>query len=109
MLKGNDDRTTELENVLEKLEKVNKSALILSDSESVQLKAKAMGFNVQDHQPSHFGLAEDGDSIMGIMKDFIALTKAKRIYYYSVYDWKSGFLSWASALGEGETIPLMSL
>jgi len=43
------------------------------------------------------------------MKDFIALTKAKRIYYYSVYDWKSGFLSWASALGEGETIPLMSL
>lgn len=105
--KGTD--RSKLSIVLEKLKKVPQPALLLSDSDEIKKHAKSMGFSVRNYLSHHFGLAEDIDSHYGIMNDFTSLASAKVVYLYSSYGWRSGFVTWGSALGQAQMIPLLSL
>lgn len=96
--------------VFEKLRRLNRGCLVVSDSILVQREARSLGFNVQEHHPAHFGITESHNSLLGVIQDFMVLSEAIRIYYYTTYGWKSNFLLWAVELGQrGQIIPLMSL
>ena len=59
-----------------------------------------------DTKPVHMGYNKDTDGLRDTLFEYFLLTKSQKIKTFSVYDWVSGFASWASRIYD---IPLTNI
>eukprot|EP00293_Proteomonas_sulcata_P003127 CAMPEP_0184326266 /NCGR_PEP_ID=MMETSP1049-20130417/142472_1 /TAXON_ID=77928 /ORGANISM="Proteomonas sulcata, Strain CCMP704" /LENGTH=406 /DNA_ID=CAMNT_0026648449 /DNA_START=482 /DNA_END=1699 /DNA_ORIENTATION=- len=74
--------------ILRSLNKIPKTAAVMSDSQEFKLEAKKMGFNNTSLQKaSHFGITNNTAELSLIVGEFMAAASAKYVHYYSAYPW----------------------
>lgn len=88
----NTHKASAISQVIHKLEKVPRSTFVISDSEDLR-------FDTSKSSPAHFGVTDRLEDLRGILYDLLLFARAHNIYWYSVYGWPSGFVSWGSKFG----------
>jgi len=75
----------------------NKNDIFISDSVSFKefIKNKNINITLFNTIPRHIGLNND---LKDTLFEFFLLSKANKIYSYSIYGWDSGFVKWNSII-----------
>jgi hypothetical protein len=71
------------------------TTILLSDSASCKkyIQEKGLAISMFDTKLAHTGVNKDPDAIRDTLMEFLLLTKASSIQSFSIYGWKSGFVS----------------